>query len=703
MPPSTPPPLEQKKPSPLPHYSPTFLTTAAGVPVVDNNNSATAGPRGLLLSQDIWLNEKLANFVHEVIPERRMHAKGAGAFGTFTVTNDITRYTRAALFSEVGKKTEMFARFSTVAGERGSADAERDLRGFSLRFYTEEGNWDLVGNNTPVFFFRDPKKFVDLNHAIKRDPRSGLRNATFKWDFWTLLPEALHQVTITMSDRGIPDGYRHMHGFGSHTFSFINHEQQRHWVKFHLLTQQGIKNLTDDEAAILRGVDPDSSTRDLFQAIDRGDYPRWTMYVQIMPEADAATVPYHPFDLTKVWPHADYPLIEVGVMELNRNPENYFRDVEQCVFSPSNVPPGIGFSPDRMLQSRLFNYLDAGRYRVGTNYFQIPVNRARCPVFSNHRDGHVRVDDNYGGRPHYEPNSFAQWQSQPQYREPPLKLEGCADVYNFREDDDDYFSQPRALFLLMTPAQRQALFDNTARHFEDAAAFVKERHAQNCERCHPDYGRGVRAAMARLNPIKPGESCCPPAHVSSDAWATRPPPGRSVQPPEPPLYAHDGVRMGCCVGKAMPPAPPPPCNVYTGADEEQQQQQQQQDEDARYADVAMCCPFLQARAAAASALATYTDAVQQQQQQQHKRQNAGKAEARRGAARAAAAAASSTCPAALPTAPQQKQQPATCVRGAAITITSITPAPSGASGTVTRKRKVVKTHKKHRPSRGAPC
>jgi catalase len=473
----------------------THLTTAFGAPVPNNQDSLTAGPRGPLLAQDVWLNEKLANFVREVIPERRMHAKGSGAFGTFTVTHDISKYTRAKFLSEVGKKTEMFARFTTVAGERGAADAERDIRGFALKFYTEEGNWDMVGNNTPVFFLRDPRKFPDLNKAVKRDPRTNLRSATYNWDFWTLLPEALHQVTIVMSDRGIPKSYRHMHGFGSHTYSFINADNERYWVKFHFITQQGIENLTDDEAADLVGKDRESNQRDLYDAIERGDFPKWKMAVQIMPEADAEKVPYHPFDLTKIWPKADYPLIPVGEFELNRNSENFFLDVEQSAFSPSNLVPGISVSPDKMLQARLFNYADAQRYRLGVNYQQIPVNAARCPVFSNHRDGQGRVDDNYGGRPHYEPNSFGQWQEQPDYAEPPLKISGNADHWNFREDDDDYFSQPRALFHLMSPAQQQVLFNNTAGAMGDAPALIKQRHIDNCTRCDPAYGAGVAKAL----------------------------------------------------------------------------------------------------------------------------------------------------------------------------------------------------------------
>ena len=473
----------------------THLTTAFGAPVADNQDSLTAGPRGPLLAQDVWLNEKLANFVREVIPERRMHAKGSGAFGTFTVTHDITRYTRAKIFEKVGKQTEMFARFTTVAGERGAADAERDIRGFALKFYTEEGNWDMVGNNTPVFFLRDPRKFPDLNKAVKRDPHTNLRSATYNWDFWTLLPEALHQVTIVMSDRGIPASYRHMHGFGSHTYSFWNEAGERFWVKFHFRTQQGIKNLSDAEAEAVIGKDRESHQRDLYSAIERGDFPKWKMYVQIMPETDADKVPYHPFDLTKVWPKKDYPLIEVGELELNRNPENFHADVEQSAFAPSNLVPGISVSPDKMLQARLFNYADAQRYRLGVNYHQIPVNAARCPVNSNHRDGAGRADGNYGRLPHYEPNSFNQWQEQPQFREPPLKINGDADWWNFRDDDANYYKQPGDLFRLMTPAQQQVLFDNTARAMGDAPEFIKRRHIENCTKADPAYGAGVAKAL----------------------------------------------------------------------------------------------------------------------------------------------------------------------------------------------------------------
>ena len=325
--------------------SKTKLTTAAGIPVGDNQNSLTAGPRGPLLVQDWQLFEKHAHFNRERIPERVVHAKGSGAYGTLTITGDITRWTKAKVFSQIGKKTECFWRFSTVAGERGAADAERDVRGFAMKYYTEDGNWDLVGNNTPVFFVRDPYKFPDFIRTQKRDPKTNLRSPTSMWDFWSLSPESLHQVTILMSDRGLPKSYRNMNGYGSHTYSLINRDNQRCWVKFHLKTMQGIANLTNAEAAQLVGDDRESHQRDLFQSIERGDYPKWRLCVQIMPEADADQTSYNPFDLTKVWPHRDYPLIEVGIVELNRNPENYFAEVEQASFSPANVVPGISHQP----------------------------------------------------------------------------------------------------------------------------------------------------------------------------------------------------------------------------------------------------------------------------------------------------------------------------------------------------------------------
>ena len=473
------------------------LTTASGAPVVDNNNVMTAGPHGPMLLQDVWFLEKLAHFDREVIPERRMHAKGSGAFGTFTVTHDITRYTRANIFSAVGKQTDMFARFSTVAGERGAADAERDIRGFALKFYTEEGNWDLVGNNTPVFYLRDPLKFPDLNHVVKRCPYSNMRSMAYKWDFFSHLPESLHQLTIDVSDRGIPRSYRHMHGFGSHTYSFINDKNERFWVKFHFRSQQGIENLMDDEAEAIIGKDRESSQRDLFDAINKGDYPRWKLQIQVMPEAEASKVPYNPFDLTKVWPHKDYPLIDVGYFELNRNPANYFSDVEQAAFNPANIVPGIGFSPDKMLQGRLFSYGDTQRYRLGVNHYQIPVNAPRCPFHNYHRDGAMRVDGNSGNGVTYEPNSAGMFQEQPNFSEPPLTLEGAADHWNHREDED-YFSQPRALYELLDDAEHQRMFKRLAGELIEASEETQKRQIDLFKKVHPEYGAGVEKALNAL-------------------------------------------------------------------------------------------------------------------------------------------------------------------------------------------------------------
>lgn len=470
------------------------LTTTSGMPVADNQNSITAGPRGPVLLEDFLLFEKLAHQNRERIPERGQHAKGSGAYGTLTITNDITRYTKAKALSQIGKKTEAFLRFSTVAGERGAADAERDVRGFALRFYTEEGNWDIVGNNTPVFFFRDPLRFPDLNHAIKRDPRTGLRSADNNWDFWTLLPEALHQVTIVMSDRGIPKSFRNMHLFGSHTFSMINAANERVWVKFHFRTQQGIANLTDAEAEAIVAKDRESNGRDLLTAIDKGDFPRWKLFIQVMTEAQAKTHRHNPFDVTKVWRKADYPLIEVGVMELNRYPDNYFAEVEQAAFSPANVVPGIGFSPDKMLQGRLFSYGDTQRYRLGINFNHIPVNAPKCPFQSYHRDGKMRTDGNLGGTVHFNPNSAGLWDNQPDFTELPMPVDGDGAHYDHRVDDD-HWEQPGDLFRKMTSAQRQLLFENTARAMGDAKLHIKQRHVANCTRADPAYGAGVAKAL----------------------------------------------------------------------------------------------------------------------------------------------------------------------------------------------------------------
>lgn len=474
------------------------LTTAFGAPVANDTDSKTAGARGGLLMEDVWFLEKLAHFDREVIPERRMHAKGSGAYGTFTVTNDITKYTKAGLFSEVGKKTDMFIRFSTVAGERGAADAERDIRGTAMKFYTEEGNWDLVGNNTPVFFLRDPKRFPDLNHVVKRDPRTNMHSAQSNWDFWTSLPEALHQVTVVMSDRGLPASYRNMHMFGSHTYSMFNANNERVWVKFHFQTQQGIKNLTDQEAEALVGKDRESHQRDLYEAIERGDFPKWTMYIQVMTEEEARNLPYNPFDLTKVWYKGDFPLIEVGEVELNRNPENYFAEVEQAAFAPTNIIPGIGFSPDKMLQGRLFSYGDAQRYRLGVNHWQIPVNYPKNAKNFNpyHRDGAMRVMNTVQGNGiSYYPNSYGEWEDNQELQEPALDILGTADYHNFREDDNLYYEQPGKLFRLMNAEEQQRLFENTARAMQGTTKQIQLRHITNCYKADPAYGEGVAKAL----------------------------------------------------------------------------------------------------------------------------------------------------------------------------------------------------------------
>ncbi|QXI34250.1 catalase [Pseudomonas promysalinigenes] len=472
----------------------TILTTASGAPVADNQNSRSAGPRGPLLLDDFHLIEKLAHFNRENIPERRVHAKGSGAYGTFTVTRDITSYTSAKLFEHVGKQTETFLRFSTVGGERGSADTERDPRGFAVKFYTEEGNWDIVGNNTPVFFIRDPLKFPDFIHTQKRHPQTNLKNAQMMWDFWSHSPEALHQVTILFSDRGIPDGYRHMHGFGSHTYSLVNAQGQRTWVKWHFKTQQGIKNLAPAEAARLAGTDPDYAQRDLFEAIERGDYPRWTVCIQVMSEAEAANRHENPFDVTKTWSQKEYPLIEVGVLELNRNPLNYFAEVEQATFGPSNMVPGVGLSPDRMLQGRVFAYADAHRYRVGTNHQQLPVNAPRSPVHSYQRDGSMATGS-YGSAPNYEPNSYADAPKQsPRHGEPALALSGAADRHDHRADSD-YFSHAGALFRLMSDEQKALLINNIAGTMAGVSEDVIQRQLQYFFKADPAYGEGIAKAL----------------------------------------------------------------------------------------------------------------------------------------------------------------------------------------------------------------
>jgi len=473
------------------------LTTSAGAPIADNQNTLTAGPRGPVLLEDHQLIEKLAHQNRERIPERTVHAKGWGAFGTLTVTNDITRFTRARIFSGIGKKTDLLIRFSTVAGELGAADAERDVRGFAIKFYTEEGNWDLVGNNTPVFFVRDPLKFPDFIHTQKRHPKTNLRSTTAMWDFWSLSPESLHQVTTLFSDRGLPLSPRFMNGYGSHTYSFWNERGERYWVKFHFKTQQGHRFLTNEEAAKVVGTTRESFGEDLQSAIERAEFPRWTMQVQIMPEGDAEKTSYNPFDLTKVWPHAEYPPIDVGVMELNRNPENYFTEIEMAAFSPSNKVRGIGFSPDKMLQARVFSYADAHRYRLGTHYEALPVNAPRCPVRTYHKDGAMRFFQNGSVNPdaYYEPNSFGGVMQDSAFVEPPLRISGDAARYDHRQGNDD-FSQPGALFRLFDSGQKQRLFSNIAAAMKGVPMEIIERQLSLFDRVDAAYGEGVRTALA---------------------------------------------------------------------------------------------------------------------------------------------------------------------------------------------------------------
>lgn len=470
------------------------LTTLTGAPVSDNQNAKTAGPNGPVLMEDIYLMEKLATFARERIPERVVHARGAGAYGTFTVTNDISQYTKAAIFSKIGKKTDLFVRFSTVGGEKGSADTVRDPRGFAVKFYTEEGNWDLVGNNTPVFFIRDPMKFPDFIHTQKKNPQTNCGNDIAKWDYWSLSPEALHQMTILFSDRGIPRDYRHMNGYGSHTFSLINQKNERVWVKFHLKTAQGIKNLTSAEGQKIAGENPDFATLDLFEAIDKGDFPKWHVFIQVMTDTQAEHFEFNPFDLTKVWPHADFPLIEVGVLELNKNPNNYFAEVEQAAFSPSHVVPGIGFSPDKVLQGRLFSYPDAHRYRLGVNHHAIPVNSAKgCPVHTYGRDGSMRTDGNSGAAINYEPNSFHE-PKQTNDREPDLALSGVANRYDHRDGNDDY-TQAGNLFRLLPKDEQVRLIENIVSSMQSVPKEIQIKMIEHFKKADSAYGEGIAKAL----------------------------------------------------------------------------------------------------------------------------------------------------------------------------------------------------------------
>ncbi|MBT2694833.1 catalase KatA [Bacillus sp. ISL-55] len=471
-----------------------LLTTSWGAPVGDNQNSMTAGQRGPTLLQDVHLMEKLAHFNRERVPERVVHAKGAGAHGYFEVTNDVTKYTKAAFLSEVGKKTPLFVRFSTVAGELGSADTVRDPRGFAVKFYTEEGNYDIVGNNTPVFFIRDAIKFPDFIHTQKRNPQTHLKDPNAVWDFWSLSPEALHQVTILMSDRGIPATLRHMHGFGSHTFKWTNAEGDGVWIKYHFKTEQGVKNLTADVAAKIAGENPDYHTEDLFNAIEAGDFPAWKLYVQIMPLEDANTYRFDPFDVTKVWSQKDYPLIEVGRMVLNRNPENYFAEVEQATFSPGNLVPGVDVSPDKMLQGRLFAYADAHRYRVGANHNHLPINRAKSKVNSYQRDGQMRFDGNGGKSVNYEPNSFGGPTEVNEHKQAAFPVSGVAE--NVGYDHHDHYTQAGDLYRLMGEEERERLVANIVAAMKPVQRDdIKLRQIGHFYKADPEYGTRIAQGL----------------------------------------------------------------------------------------------------------------------------------------------------------------------------------------------------------------
>lgn len=466
------------------------LTTATGCPI-GRQHSLTAGPRGPVLMEDVELLQQMQHFNRERIPERVVHAKGSAAHGTFTVTNDVTKYTKADFLSEVGKKTDTFLRFSTVAGERGAADAERDVRGFALKFYTDEGNWDMVGNNTPVFFVRDPYKFQQFIHTQKRHPKKNVRDMDMQWDFWSLCPESLHQVTILFSDRGLPRTLRHMNGYGSHTYSLINAEGERIWCKFHFKTEQGIECMTDEESTELIGRDRESHQRDLFESIARGDYPRWKFKIQVMTQEQADDFRWNPFDLTKVWPHGDFPLIDVGTLELNRNPENYHAEVEQAAFEPSAMIPGIGPSPDKMLQARLMSYADTHMYRLGSNYHQIPVNQPKCPVHNYMRDGAMAQGD-YGDAPNYWPNSVEGTpQPDEQYKDPAWDLgQAIVDRYDSTQDHDD-FTQAGDLYRLFDEGEKERLTTAISGALGQARPEIQERQVRHFYTADPDYGRRV--------------------------------------------------------------------------------------------------------------------------------------------------------------------------------------------------------------------
>jgi len=471
---------------------PKKLTTAFGIPVADDQNSLTAGERGPVLMQDVHLLEKLAHFDRERIPERVVHAKGAGAYGYFEVTVDVTKYTKAKFLSEVGKRTEVFLRFSTVGGERGSADAARDPRGFAIKFYTEEGNYDLAGNNTPVFFIRDPLKFPDFIHTQKRHPATNLPDPDMFWDFLSLTPESIHQVTVLFSDRGTPATYRNMNGYSSHTFKWYNVKGNYFWVQYHFKTDQGIKNLTREEATLFCGEDPNHATRDLYEAIDRGDHPSWTLEMQILPPEKAKDFPWDIFDITKVWPHGEVPPIKIGKLVLNRNPVNYFAEVEQAAFCPGNVVPGIAISPDKMLQARVFSYHDTHLHRLGPNYHLIPVNAPKhAPEENYQRDGFMRVDNGGGDGPNYFPNSVGGPEPDPKAGEPHFELSGDAGRYPFKHPNDDFVQAGTLYRKVMSDQDRDNLIGNIVDHLGNAQKRIQMRQAAIFYKADKEYGSRV--------------------------------------------------------------------------------------------------------------------------------------------------------------------------------------------------------------------
>ena len=472
------------------------LTTGFGAPIENDLNSITAGPKGPVLMQDAHLLEKLGHFDRERIPERVVHAKGAGAFGYFEVTHDVTKYTRAKFLSEVGKKTEMFARLSTVGGEKGSADSERDPRGFALKFYTEEGNYDMVGNNTPVFFIRDTLKFPDFIHTQKRNPATNLKDANMFWDFLSLTPESIHQVTVLFSDRGTPRTFRHMNGYSSHTYMWYNKKGEHFWVQLHFKTEQGIQNFTGEEAERMRGIDPDCATRDLHDAIARKDFPAWRLEVQVMTPKQAQTYRFDPFDITKVWPHADFPPMEVGRFVLNRNPQNYFAEVEQAAFSPANFVPGIGPSPDKMLQGRLFSYHDTHLHRLGTNYHLLPTNAPKgCAMNNYQRDGAMRLDSNGKGGPNYWPNTFGGPAPDPEIALPPIDIEGMAARHAYTLGDVDFVQAGDLYRKVMTDVDREHLIRNIVSHINAAQPRLQLRQTALFYKADADYGERIAEGL----------------------------------------------------------------------------------------------------------------------------------------------------------------------------------------------------------------